>query len=409
MSNYKRNEENKTENYNGGIYCITNKINGKKYIGQTYDLKNRWMHHRSDLRGSRHCNKHLQYAWNKYGEENFEFSELEKCPLEKLDEREIFWINYNNSQDSNYGYNLADGGLGCRGYRHTEEEIAKMRMIQKPEPILQIDLKGNVLNEFVSAGEAANYLGRTSSSGIKRCCEKDRYKTAYGYIWIYKRDLNMFKLEDHIIIHKSDAAVSQFSMDNKFIKWWGSTAIAAKEVHGNAHSILKVCTGKGMSYKGYIWKYAENENLYDETRKTIKKKLDNKKLKNTLTVLQYSPSGELIKQWDNVSSASKNEYNKSSIKSCCLGNMSWYKESIWLYKKDENLLNERIKKLKKSKNKIIPVYQYDMNERLVKEWSSVSAIKEFPRYGITKCLKEKTYVYKNYIWKYKYPELAYAS
>lgn len=132
-------------------------------------------------------------------------------------------------------------------------------------------------------------------------------------------------------------------------------------------------------------------------------------MKNTLTVLQYSPSGELIKQWDNVSSASKNEYNKSSIKSCCLGNMSWYKESIWLYKKDENLLNERIKKLKKSKNKIIPVYQYDMNERLVKEWSSVSAIKEFPRYGITKCLKEKTYVYKNYIWKYKYPELAYAS
>lgn len=132
MSNYKRNEESKNENYDGGIYCITNKVNGKKYIGQTYDLKFRWLHHRSDLRGGRHHNRHLQGAWNKYGEDNFEFSELEKCTLESLDEREIYWIKYYDSQNQEYGYNLADGGLGCRGYKHTDEEIAKMRMIQNP-------------------------------------------------------------------------------------------------------------------------------------------------------------------------------------------------------------------------------------------------------------------------------------
>ena len=409
MSNYKRNEESKNEKYDGGIYCITNKINGKKYIGQTYDLKFRWLHHRSDLRGNRHHNRHLQGAWNKYGEDNFEFSELEKCSLELLDEREIYWIKYYDSQNQEHGYNLADGGLGCRGYKHTDEEIAKMRMIQNPEPILQIDLNGNILNEFVSAGEAGDYLGKDSCSGIKRCCDGDKYKKAYGYIWIYKKDLDKFKLEDHIIIHKNDTPVSQYSMDNKLIKRWDSAKLASKNIKGSASEILKVCTGERISYRNYIWKYTGNESLYDKTRKSIEKELTDKKNNETLTVLQYSPSGDLIKRWNNAVEALSEGHDDGSIRSCCNGNMTWYHESIWLYEKDEKLLNERIDKLKHSKIKTIPILQYDINENLIKEWSSVNSIEGFSNYGINKCLKNKTYIHKNYIWKYKYPELAYIS
>lgn len=98
-------------------------INGKIYIGQTYNLKYRWSRHKSDLNNNRHHNKHLQNAWNKYGEDNFRFEIIECCPLDNIDEREIYWINtFNSIKD---GYNLCDGGIGCRGYKHSEDEIEK--------------------------------------------------------------------------------------------------------------------------------------------------------------------------------------------------------------------------------------------------------------------------------------------
>lgn len=174
MGNYKRNEENKKDSDQCGIYSITNKLNGKRYIGQTYNFKYRWMRHRSYLKHNTEHNAHLQNAWNKYGAENFEFEIIERCKFEQLDEREIYWINYYDSK--NAGYNFADGGLGCKGYKHTDEEIAKMRMIQNPEPIVMLDLNGEYIRTFVSAGEAGDFLGKKSTSGIKRCCEKDKYK-----------------------------------------------------------------------------------------------------------------------------------------------------------------------------------------------------------------------------------------
>ena len=185
MSNYKRNEENKNSN-NSGIYAIVNLVNGKRYVGQTYDLHHRWIRHKSYLKNNTNHNRHLQAAWNKYGEENFKYEVLEKCDFDLLDEREIYWINYYDCL--NNGYNFSEGGIGCKGYKHTEEEILKMRMIQNPEPVVQLDLEGNYLNTFISCGEAGAHIGKKSVAGIKLCCEKKKYRKAYGYIWVYEKD-----------------------------------------------------------------------------------------------------------------------------------------------------------------------------------------------------------------------------
>jgi len=61
-----------------GTYEIRNLVNGKVYLGSTAEnFKERWNHHRSQLRKGCHKNTHLQRAWNKYTEDNFVFNVLE--------------------------------------------------------------------------------------------------------------------------------------------------------------------------------------------------------------------------------------------------------------------------------------------------------------------------------------------
>ena len=79
----------------GYIYQIINKINNKRYIGQTFVPNSRKKRHFSDLRNHRHDNKYLQKAFDEYGEECFLFEimlEIEDCSQEKLDEKEIEYI-----------------------------------------------------------------------------------------------------------------------------------------------------------------------------------------------------------------------------------------------------------------------------------------------------------------------------
>jgi len=92
----------------GSIYEITNKLNGRKLIGQTIqkDPRGRWRAHRSKLRSCVHENRHLQRAWNKYGESNFEFNVVcEVDTIEELNKEETTRI----AADKNV-YNILPGG-----------------------------------------------------------------------------------------------------------------------------------------------------------------------------------------------------------------------------------------------------------------------------------------------------------
>lgn len=67
-----------------GIYEILNTTNSKRYIGSAVNLASRWIKHRSKLLMGKHENKHLQRAWNKYGEGVFKFLPILTCAKSML-------------------------------------------------------------------------------------------------------------------------------------------------------------------------------------------------------------------------------------------------------------------------------------------------------------------------------------
>lgn len=77
-----------------GVYMFKNILNDKVYIGSTtMTFKRRMEHHVWSLRSGIHKNSHFQNAWNKYGEDLFEFSIIEICEKDKCLEREQYYLD----------------------------------------------------------------------------------------------------------------------------------------------------------------------------------------------------------------------------------------------------------------------------------------------------------------------------
>lgn len=99
----------------GIIYGYTNLETGKMYIGQTIDPKRRCKQHLND---NYKTGWHIDYQNNP---EKYEYSVIEyDVPEDKLDEREIFWINFFDSHHN--GYNLTTGGNRCYNLSMTTRE-----------------------------------------------------------------------------------------------------------------------------------------------------------------------------------------------------------------------------------------------------------------------------------------------
>ena len=149
------------------IYGFENTVNHKIYVGQTTQrLRARIDGHKS---GEQHFDKMLK----QYGIKSFYIVILEECSsIDKLNERETYWIKRLNCKEPN-GYNLTDGGLNCIP---TSETRQKMSAKQFKRAVLCVEL--NIVFESLTA--AANWAG-VSMRAVRQACEDN--KQIAGFHW----------------------------------------------------------------------------------------------------------------------------------------------------------------------------------------------------------------------------------
>ena len=106
----------------GFIYKITNKINGKSYIGQTIQsVKERFYQHCATKCSQAILNMVIHKAINKYGKSNFTIEVIEEVESTNLNDRERYWIRYYDSY--NNGYNSTEGGQdGIKLFKNLDTE-----------------------------------------------------------------------------------------------------------------------------------------------------------------------------------------------------------------------------------------------------------------------------------------------
>jgi group I intron endonuclease len=108
------------------VYMHINKINNKKYIGISSNIKRRW-----EGNGSNYHNQVIGRAFLKYGWDNFEHKIIHTgLTKDEANKMEIEMISLYDSNNPNNGYNLTIGGTGSNGYSHTEEAKRKISKSQ---------------------------------------------------------------------------------------------------------------------------------------------------------------------------------------------------------------------------------------------------------------------------------------
>lgn len=120
----------------GFIYMITNNINKKQYIGQTKDtIEMRWRKHIDNAKNNSH-KQVITQAISKYGIENFKIEEIARCPIEDLNQWEIYYIKkYDTFQN---GYNMTPGGNNI--YNETKPEIVAQILYEANNSITNMSI-----------------------------------------------------------------------------------------------------------------------------------------------------------------------------------------------------------------------------------------------------------------------------
>lgn len=427
-----------------GIYMIQNKVNNKIYIGQAVDIERRWESHKYYLRGNYNSpNKHLQRAWNKYGEDNFEFTIICECDESQLNTMEEYYIFELMTYDLDFGYNKSYGGSSGRP---TEETRRKISESNKGKIVSEETRKKNSeAHKGKCIGENHPMYGRHHTEEARKKISEAGKGRKYSEE-ARKKMSESRKGENHPMYGKhpseetrkkiseankgktmSEEARKKISEANKGENHpnYGkhpSEETRRKQSESHKGKTMSEETKKkmGESRKGHVVTEETRKRISaaergkivsEETRKKMSEAQKGKtgaKCPNSVPVVQLTLDGELVKVYDAAMEAKRFGFNQGNISSCCRGERNTYRGYIWMRLADYKTLSEEtIKKMcenikGKNKHNSIPVAQLTLDGELVNVYSSAFEAREngFNQSSITRCVRGELKTSGGYKWMY---------
>lgn len=298
----------------GYIYKITNKINGKIYIGKTVKtIEERFKRHAYDS----HRNDRNNYFYNaikKYGIENFIIEEIENVDNSKLNEKEKYWIKFYKSNFSRIGYNSTIGGDGhvkvdecmlneinklwnlglslteisntlglyistVKNYlkenpNFSEEEKKKRAKVKNSEehskPVLAYDLNGDFICRYDGVCKASEETG-FSVETIVKCC-RNIIPNFYIFQFRYEGEEPPGKC---INPRFNPKMVCQKTLDGIIVSVYKNAEEAGALLNVNHSSIRRCCYKQKKTCRSYIWEFVNEDDYVEYYMKYIYNNIQN--------------------------------------------------------------------------------------------------------------------------------------
>lgn len=219
------------------VYCHTNLVNGKRYVGLTRnEPQKRWGHGNNYS----HCT-YFGNAIQKYGWDNFKHEILaqgltadEACDLER------YYIDLWNLTDHRYGYNLHGGGMINK---HVSEETR--------QKLRNANLGKTAWNKGIPMTPKANERLHAKTRGRKHTEEE-------------KRRVSMaLKGRKHTAEHIRKVSeqqmkrIVQYTLDGQYVCEYQSLRIAAETLGCSEAALSNNCNHKTKSSCGYKFEYSK--------------------------------------------------------------------------------------------------------------------------------------------------------
>ena len=233
------------------IYKITNKVNGKSYIGQTRKtVEERFNQHVRDAMNGHGF--YIQNAIRKYGVENFSVEVLATAEdIDELNRLEEYYIRKFNTVD--LGYNLSYGGysntMDCKKTKDHHDNIMRSDDVRsRISATLKKRIKESGRTQEYAENLRKGFQSYKNSEKFKQDCSK-RHLTPEHF-----RALNDAKNKSVYCIDESGKVIAEFDRVKDGAYWWAEHGYKVKNPYSLSDMIKKSYV-QNIFIRGLKWIY----------------------------------------------------------------------------------------------------------------------------------------------------------